>query len=1347
MSTIKKLIPSAKYQSNTHKVSSRNLLSINRANYTTVKTGRFSGLNENLNLTIKKKSLLDSLNLMTPIYIYIDECPDSNVIYYDSNLKKYRTLSSSVKKSFNSKTFNINQKKDLDKNFKNSTQIKTNIQNKYLINKSMTNSGINQTQKINRTLNFIKTDFNDKNKTISRTNISAISNLSNKYQIPSINNNTNTYNKNNSTINKSENKRLNLFSNRQEQKTGFTQINPGYNIQVTKSLNTNNSINTKYNLNNKKLNLIPTNRVPQNNQTNQRIQTNYITQRNQSAQMNQGRRTYESDTRKMILNKIQNDKINNRYMGAKITNPVINRNNLNNQIARMNNNSVNNINNNKTNINTNMNKPYQANIINKTNTSTNMNRVNLSSNIIKPLTSNNMNRVNINTTINKPISNTYKSTSVNKVNANSSFNKVNTSNNMNRINLTTNINKNTTNISSNINRVNLNSSIHKPKVSTTVNKINTSTNAYKQNTNIASSINKTNTTTSNLNKTIPNNNINKYNQNTYNNKTIVNPNMNQNNKYNQNTYTKTKKPNIINTNMNSSLNKVNTNTNLNKISNTIKANINSNLKNVNTNTNFNKPGLNSNINNKINITSSLNKTNTNTNIKKTNNIPNINNRTNMTSNLNKVNTNITTNMNKTNLSNTINRTTLNDNKNNLNNQSVPKTQYQSYQQSKIYQEDIINQKNTSKENLETSKYKSPININTDIQRESQISQIQPQFQYPNTLQSPKKNEEIIKDENGEIIQKKEEKTIIVLPGQTMERKSVTETLENPVIEAVLNEDGTTKSIIKQTKIITTVENIPIIADKYRYRKHEHDLPLYKQIITHEYKTVSAVKDKFGENSENKNNEKDEDNEVKENYNDSEDNINEKKGEENDKNDEDIPKNKIVGKDADKIKALKDNKDNKMRYMDIVGEENYIKDNKTNIKKENTLGKNKKQGNKNSGKNTSGFTEKVQINQENKETKENNIKQKSNVKDAPFGKGDNLINSKTKGESLSKSKAGKAKINDSNNINTNLKSSVNDNKKITKKDDKKPSPFGINELTEKNKTSRQGKNNSGASKSKEKNNTNTLNSKKELNAIANTSNPINNLKVVKNEEKVDLRKNIRISKKEEIDSQKGIESGITLKDIKNNSGKMKIITDLYEKCIKSGKKGSENNMDKLIEILILIEENPRKEILSKLLKLFPKSGELNQKILTLIIQKQQSIKSKEKNNKLNLNKKEKETRSLSQKKSGSKKINLERELSSENKSDNNRKIKHDDRTTSLPHNDRQGLYTSNNIASSMNAANIAILKFDGLFLDISKYVNTSREKNPFEGPSSFEKFYKERKTKIKNKIISMANEGKNENEEN
>ena len=37
----------------------------------------------------------------------------------------------------------------------------------------------------------------------------------------------------------------------------------------------------------------------------------------------------------------------------------------------------------------------------------------------------------------------------------------------------------------------------------------------------------------------------------------------------------------------------------------------------------------------------------------------------------------------------------------------------------------------------------------------------------------------------------------------------------------------------------------------------------------------------------------------------------------------------------------------------------------------------------------------------------------------------------------------------------------------------------------------------------------------------------------------------------------------------------------------------------------------------------------------------------------------------------------------------------------------------------------------------------RDKNPFEGPSSFEKFYRVRKTEIKKKIISMTNEGKNE----
>ena len=62
--------------------------------------------------------------------------------------------------------------------------------------------------------------------------------------------------------------------------------------------------------------------------------------------------------------------------------------------------------------------------------------------------------------------------------------------------------------------------------------------------------------------------------------------------------------------------------------------------------------------------------------------------------------------------------------------------------------------------------------------------------------------------------------------------------------------------------------------------------------------------------------------------------------------------------------------------------------------------------------------------------------------------------------------------------------------------------------------------------------------------------------------------------------------------------------------------------------------------------------------------------------------------------------------------------------------------------SINTANIGDLKFDGLFLDISKYQNTAKDKNPFEGPSSFYKFYKVRQTQIKKKINDMTIESKN-----
>jgi hypothetical protein len=68
---------------------------------------------------------------------------------------------------------------------------------------------------------------------------------------------------------------------------------------------------------------------------------------------------------------------------------------------------------------------------------------------------------------------------------------------------------------------------------------------------------------------------------------------------------------------------------------------------------------------------------------------------------------------------------------------------------------------------------------------------------------------------------------------------------------------------------------------------------------------------------------------------------------------------------------------------------------------------------------------------------------------------------------------------------------------------------------------------------------------------------------------------------------------------------------------------------------------------------------------------------------------------------------------------------------------------NRLSESTVVKDIRQLKFDGLFLDISKYANSRRQKNPFDGPSAFTKFYKDRKAKIKKKIINMTEEMKNE----
>jgi hypothetical protein len=70
-------------------------------------------------------------------------------------------------------------------------------------------------------------------------------------------------------------------------------------------------------------------------------------------------------------------------------------------------------------------------------------------------------------------------------------------------------------------------------------------------------------------------------------------------------------------------------------------------------------------------------------------------------------------------------------------------------------------------------------------------------------------------------------------------------------------------------------------------------------------------------------------------------------------------------------------------------------------------------------------------------------------------------------------------------------------------------------------------------------------------------------------------------------------------------------------------------------------------------------------------------------------------------------------------------------------ERLSAHQKNKTIDIFNVRKINPIKFEELFLDITKYVRERKEKNPFEGPSPYHEFYKERRIKIKKKIIQMA----------
>ena len=118
---------------------------------------------------------------------------------------------------------------------------------------------------------------------------------------------------------------------------------------------------------------------------------------------------------------------------------------------------------------------------------------------------------------------------------------------------------------------------------------------------------------------------------------------------------------------------------------------------------------------------------------------------------------------------------------------------------------------------------------------------QKRYKKVKNITEKKNKEEKQQNSNIELSQKTEEKITILLPGQTVEPKNVSEIIEDPIEEVIQYPDGTTNTIIKQTKITKIVENFPIeVTEKNNLNGKK--LSAVKQVITYYYKTVHSEKE-------------------------------------------------------------------------------------------------------------------------------------------------------------------------------------------------------------------------------------------------------------------------------------------------------------------------------------------------------------------------------------------------------------------------------------------------------------------------------------------------------------------------
>ena len=205
---------------------------------------------------------------------------------------------------------------------------------------------------------------------------------------------------------------------------------------------------------------------------------------------------------------------------------------------------------------------------------------------------------------------------------------------------------------------------------------------------------------------------------------------------------------------------------------------------------------------------------------------------------------------------------------------------------------------------------------------------------PNISDNSNKKNNLLKDlnENQQIktSQKTEEKTLVIIPGQTIEKKSKVENIENPTEELIENPDGTINSILKQTKITTITENTPIEENKIKSGQGSPKLPLYKQKMTHIYKTVTSVNQKNSNKKLNNKNKNHDSNKILNKIN-------------NDKNNNTNNNNNVKNNNDNNIVKKNNNNNNKINNNNDKNNNKKEKENKINEVKDSlnkiTKGKN------------------------------------------------------------------------------------------------------------------------------------------------------------------------------------------------------------------------------------------------------------------------------------------------------------------------------------------------------------------------------------------------------------------------